>query len=110
MDNLYCNGNETRLDKCQFDGWKTHDCVSNEAAGVICKPNQQLANYVTHYNQQLIASNAPEQRVNIINMNQPVPKRNHQLQVSLFTGKDQQLTRNDDKAKFSLIIMKQKGK
>ncbi|CAK9254337.1 unnamed protein product, partial [Sphagnum jensenii] len=37
MDNIYCNGNEQSLDRCQFDGWKLHDCTTNEAAGVICK-------------------------------------------------------------------------
>lgn len=42
MDNLYCNGNETRIDQCQFDGWKIHDCVTNEAAGVICKTEEQI--------------------------------------------------------------------
>lgn len=38
MDNLYCSGNETALNQCRFDGWKIHDCTSQEAAGVICRP------------------------------------------------------------------------
>ncbi|CAG2163892.1 unnamed protein product, partial [Oppiella nova] len=37
MDNVYCNGGEQALADCQFDGWKQHDCTTNEAAGVICK-------------------------------------------------------------------------
>lgn len=37
MDNLYCYGNERSLSECRFDGWKVHDCTSQEAAGVICR-------------------------------------------------------------------------
>ena len=40
MDNLYCNGNETSLTQCPFDGWNVHDCTSNEVAGVICETKQ----------------------------------------------------------------------
>jgi len=40
MDNLYCNGNESALHHCQFDGWKVHDCTTNEVAGVICQTGQ----------------------------------------------------------------------
>lgn len=36
MDNLYCTGNEGRLEECQFDGWGIHDCTSGESAGVVC--------------------------------------------------------------------------
>ena len=37
MDNVYCSGEEQALAECQFDGWKLHDCTTNEAAGVVCK-------------------------------------------------------------------------
>ena len=37
MDNVYCSGEEQALADCQFDGWKLHDCTTNEAAGVLCK-------------------------------------------------------------------------
>lgn len=36
MDNIYCDGTETELAKCRFDGWGVSDCGSNEAAGVVC--------------------------------------------------------------------------
>ncbi|XP_054169021.1 lysyl oxidase homolog 3-like [Oppia nitens] len=37
MDNVYCSSTERTLSDCQFDGWKIHDCTTNEAAGVVCK-------------------------------------------------------------------------
>ncbi|XP_067007855.2 lysyl oxidase homolog 2 [Anabrus simplex] len=37
MDNLYCSGEEARLDECRFDGWGHSDCSKDEAAGVVCK-------------------------------------------------------------------------
>ncbi|XP_027195875.2 lysyl oxidase homolog 2-like [Dermatophagoides pteronyssinus] len=37
MDNVWCNGKETKLSSCRFDGWNIHDCESNESAGVICR-------------------------------------------------------------------------
>ncbi|KAL7060269.1 hypothetical protein AAHC03_09556 [Spirometra sp. Aus1] len=36
MDNVYCNGTETRLVDCRFDGWARHDCSYGEDAGVQC--------------------------------------------------------------------------
>lgn len=36
MDNIYCDGTETELAQCRFDGWGVSDCGSNEAAGVVC--------------------------------------------------------------------------
>ncbi|XP_015585615.1 lysyl oxidase homolog 3B isoform X2 [Cephus cinctus] len=41
MDNIYCDGTEAELAKCRFDGWGTSDCESSEAAGVICKHEQE---------------------------------------------------------------------
>lgn len=47
MDNVYCSGEEQALALCLFDGWKLHDCTTNEAAGVVCKTraNQTIATY-----------------------------------------------------------------
>ena len=41
MDNLFCTGSENVIQDCAFDGWKKHDCGQNEAAGVVCRKNQQ---------------------------------------------------------------------
>ncbi|XP_058813140.1 lysyl oxidase homolog 2B-like [Topomyia yanbarensis] len=43
MDNLYCGGKETELALCHFDGWGHSDCEASEAAGVICKENDEAA-------------------------------------------------------------------
>lgn len=37
MDNIHCDGNETEIKHCRFDGWGTNDCEASEAAGVVCK-------------------------------------------------------------------------
>lgn len=37
MDNIHCDGNETEIKHCRFDGWGKNDCESSEAAGVVCK-------------------------------------------------------------------------
>lgn len=37
MDNLYCYGDESNITSCPFDGWGTHDCTAQEAAGVVCE-------------------------------------------------------------------------
>lgn len=36
MDNVYCDGSETEIVSCRFEGWGYSDCDSSEAAGVIC--------------------------------------------------------------------------
>lgn len=36
MDNIHCDGNETEIQYCRFDGWGKNDCDSSEAAGVVC--------------------------------------------------------------------------
>lgn len=43
MDNVYCDGTEDHLSKCRFDGWGVSDCESGEAAGVICRHQQQVS-------------------------------------------------------------------
>ena len=37
MDELECNGTETRLDQCTFRGWGNSDCSHSEDAGVKCE-------------------------------------------------------------------------
>lgn len=44
MDNLYCNGTETELEACRFDGWGRNDCAPTEAAGVECENVQTAIN------------------------------------------------------------------
>lgn len=43
MDNTYCDGSETELSRCRFDGWGHNDCESSEAAGVICRAIEESA-------------------------------------------------------------------
>ena len=42
MDNLQCTGEETRISQCRFDGWGNHDCEFQEAAGVVCRQNEEI--------------------------------------------------------------------
>lgn len=37
MDELDCQGNETSIKDCNFDGWGVHDCNTEEVVGVVCK-------------------------------------------------------------------------
>ena len=40
MSNVLCDGNESELSHCRFDGWASGDCEASEAAGVICKSDE----------------------------------------------------------------------
>ncbi|XP_051543862.1 deleted in malignant brain tumors 1 protein-like [Myxocyprinus asiaticus] len=44
MDNVHCKSNDTKLMKCEFNGWGIHECEHIEDAGVICSPLVRLAN------------------------------------------------------------------
>lgn len=47
MDNMQCDGNETEIKNCRFDGWGKNDCEASESAGVVCKgfqPQTELSN------------------------------------------------------------------
>ncbi|KAH7641290.1 lysyl oxidase-like protein [Dermatophagoides farinae] len=37
MDNVMCDGRESSISSCRFNGWNIHDCKTDEAAGVICR-------------------------------------------------------------------------
>ena len=62
MDNLYCNGSETKISECQFDGWKIHDCSRHEAAGVICRHARQTTNSENSVNDITVISSMHEIR------------------------------------------------
>ena len=36
MDHVHCNGNETSIEDCAFDGWGNHTCTHNEAVRLRC--------------------------------------------------------------------------
>lgn len=36
LDDLGCEGNESRLDQCSHPGVGIHNCINHEDAGVIC--------------------------------------------------------------------------
>lgn len=44
MDNIHCDGNETEIKHCRFDGWGKNDCEASEAAGVVCKESDDDGN------------------------------------------------------------------
>ena len=37
LDEVQCRGDETSLIECQHAGIGRHDCISSEAAGVVCR-------------------------------------------------------------------------
>ncbi|XP_072165248.1 apolipoprotein(a)-like [Diadema setosum] len=40
MDDVRCTGNEASLSDCPFQGWGINNCVVGEAAGILCKLNE----------------------------------------------------------------------
>ncbi|XP_022245475.1 galectin-3-binding protein A-like [Limulus polyphemus] len=55
IDNLYCSGNEERLQDCAFDGWGIHDCLEIEAAGVKCLENNTSPSTLQSQNDEPIS-------------------------------------------------------
>ena len=37
LDNVACNGSESRLYECEHPGWGAHNCGHSEDVGVICE-------------------------------------------------------------------------
>ena len=37
MDNVECGGSESHLMECDYRGWRRHNCLFGEVAGVICQ-------------------------------------------------------------------------
>ena len=46
MDNVTCNGSETALDKCPFNGWDINNCVHINDAGVVCQGRKVFCIFV----------------------------------------------------------------
>jgi len=38
LDDVACNGGETRIQDCSHTGWGTHNCNHNEDVGIRCSP------------------------------------------------------------------------
>jgi hypothetical protein len=36
MTGLECDGTETSMERCDFDGWNAVECASKKAAAVVC--------------------------------------------------------------------------
>ena len=46
LDNIHCNGTESRLDQCPHNGIGVHDCIHFEDAGVQCTSKNVVRNYI----------------------------------------------------------------
>jgi hypothetical protein len=42
MDDLACNGSESRLDECRFGGFGNHNCQHSEDVSLTCNHNDPL--------------------------------------------------------------------
>ena len=47
LDGVGCSGNEAKISDCYHNGWRIHDCIHDEDAGVLCTgtiPGKPLCN------------------------------------------------------------------
>lgn len=65
MDNLYCNGSESELSHCLFDGWGKSDCEPSEAAGVVCRTDK------------------PEENITIVKVEEPKFRIGNKVRLSV---------------------------
>lgn len=71
MDNILCDGTESELMYCRFDGWGHNDCEPSEAAGVICNSNNSIG-----YAAKIIASKQNRKKVKLH------PKRRMEIRLN----------------------------
>lgn len=77
MDNMHCDGNETEIKHCRFDGWGKNDCESSEAAGVICK----RSNDETSMTETVSSVRAKKARKHLLN-------RKYEIELRLVGGRN----------------------
>ena len=46
MDDLQCQGDEDRIDRCDFPGWGVHNCLHYEDASVVC--SSEVSSHTLH--------------------------------------------------------------
>ena len=48
MDDLQCQGDEDRIDRCDFPGWGVHNCLHYEDASVVCSSEVSSHTHTSH--------------------------------------------------------------
>ena len=42
LDDVFCSGNERRIEQCSHRVWGTHDCSHDEDAAVMCQIGEDI--------------------------------------------------------------------